>query len=60
MSEAWLAFARSGDPNIPTLPTWPAYSLDRRSTMLFDVAPRVVDDPFGAELRAWDQASAAR
>jgi len=60
MSEAWLAFARSGNPNTPSLPEWPPYSLDRRPTMVFDVAPGVVDDPFGDELRAWDQVSPAR
>jgi para-nitrobenzyl esterase len=53
MSEAWLAFARTGDPNTRALPEWPAYSLDRRATMVFDVPPQVVDDPFGGQLRAW-------
>jgi para-nitrobenzyl esterase len=59
MSEAWLAFARSGNPNTRALPEWPAYTPGRRATMVFDVAPGVVDDPFGDELRAWDQPSAA-
>ena len=54
MSEAWLAFARRGDPNTEALPEWPPYSLNRRSTMVFDVEPRVMDDPFGDELRAWE------
>jgi para-nitrobenzyl esterase len=41
MSSAWLAFARNGSPN------WPAYTLERRATMLFDVQSRVVEDPNG-------------
>src|SRR5204862_95331 len=60
MSEAWLAFARRGIPDTHALPDWSRYSLDRRATMVFDVEPRLVHDPFGDELRAWDQVSAAR
>ena len=36
MSDAWLAFARTGNPNTPSLPEWPAYTPDRRATMFFD------------------------
>ncbi|WP_116090497.1 carboxylesterase/lipase family protein [Sphingomonas crusticola] len=42
---AYLAFTRSGDPNHPGLPHWPKYDLKTRSTMIFDVAARTVDDP---------------
>lgn len=45
VSGAWVAFARSGDPNIPQLPKWPAYSANARDTMLFDNESRVVKDP---------------
>ena len=54
VSEAWLAFARTGDPNHPGLPPWPAYDTDRRPTMLFDVASRVADDPDAEERLAWE------
>jgi para-nitrobenzyl esterase len=53
MSAAWIAFARSGDPTIKTLPPWPRYSLERRATMLFDNPSSIVENPFG-ELPAWD------
>jgi para-nitrobenzyl esterase len=46
MSEAWLAFARTGDPNTPALPRWPAYETGRRATMVFNHTSRVVDDPY--------------
>jgi len=58
VSEAWLAFARSGDPNHAGLPTWPRYDTGRRSTMIFDDECHVVDDPAAAERRAWHQVSA--
>jgi len=45
MSDAWIAFARSGDPNHPGLPTWPAYDLAERATMVFDRHTRVDLDP---------------
>jgi para-nitrobenzyl esterase len=45
MSAAWLAFARTGDPNAPGVPEWPAYDPARRATLVFDLESRVVDDP---------------
>jgi para-nitrobenzyl esterase len=44
-SSAWAAFARTGDPNTPKLPRWPAYSTARRDTMLFNNECRVEQDP---------------
>jgi para-nitrobenzyl esterase len=44
-SSAWVAFARSGDPNTPKLPRWPPYSATSRDTMLFNNECRVVADP---------------
>jgi para-nitrobenzyl esterase len=51
MSAALLAFARTGNPNTPALPTWPRFDVAKRPTMIFDVPPRVEDDPRGAERR---------
>ena len=44
LSAAWLAFARSGNPNVPALPTWPAFKPSERATMVFDVKSRVIND----------------
>ena len=44
MSSAWLAFARTGDPNAPGLPAWAPYDADTRATMLFNVESRVEND----------------
>jgi para-nitrobenzyl esterase len=46
MSEAWLAFARTGNPATSALPDWPAYDADRRATMVFNLESRVVEDPY--------------
>jgi len=53
MSKAWLAFARSGDPNHGGIPKWPGYSAEQRATMIFDNECKVAHDPCGAERRAW-------
>ena len=44
-SAAWVAFARTGDPNTPKLPKWPAYGAARRDTMRFNNECRVGSDP---------------
>jgi para-nitrobenzyl esterase len=46
MSEAWLAFARTGNPATPALPDWPPYDPDRRATMVFNLESRMVEDPY--------------
>ncbi|HZT04648.1 MAG TPA: carboxylesterase/lipase family protein [Steroidobacteraceae bacterium] len=55
LSDAFIAFARSGDPNCRGLPAWERYELPRRRTMLLDDAPRLVEDPRGAERRLFAQ-----
>jgi len=45
MQDAWISFARSGDPNHKGLPKWPAYEPARRATMIFDTKSEVVEDP---------------
>ena len=59
MSDAWIAFARSGNPAHRGLPAWPAYD-GRRATMVLDRPGagrggecRVVDDPNAAVRRLW-------
>jgi para-nitrobenzyl esterase len=54
-SGALVALARTGNPNHPAIPAWPRYSPTRRPTMVFDVEPRVEDDPMSAEREIWDR-----
>ena len=49
VSDAFLNFARNGDPNGGALPRWEPYTLPRRQTMIFDTVSRLEDDPRGAE-----------
>lgn len=36
MSQAWVNFARSGNPSHKGLPEWPAYTVEKGATMIFD------------------------
>lgn len=54
MSEAWIAFARTGNPGHKLLPKWPAYDATRRASMVFNVQPKVVNDVHGTERRWFD------
>ena len=51
MAPAWLAFARTGDPNHAALPAWPPYEAEgeqpRRATMIFNLESHVAHDPMG-------------
>jgi para-nitrobenzyl esterase len=54
-SSAWVAFARTGDPNTSKLPRWPAYSPAARDTMLFNNDCRVAPDPDRASRVAMEE-----
>jgi para-nitrobenzyl esterase len=49
MSEAFIAFAKTGEPNTKSLPRWEPYQLPHRQTMIFDQESKLVDDPRGQE-----------
>src|SRR5215469_6023472 len=53
MSRAWIAFAKTGNPNCESIPEWPRHSTGQRPTMVFDNECRVENDPYRAEREAW-------
>jgi para-nitrobenzyl esterase len=54
MCDAWIAFARNGDPSHPGIPEWPAFTAEGKKTMLLDVPCRVESDPRREERLAWE------
>jgi para-nitrobenzyl esterase len=55
MMDAWLAFARNGDPSLPGVSggEWPRYDDARRPTMVFDRASGLQFAPYEEERAAW-------
>lgn len=51
VSGAWVAFARSGNPNHKGLPTWAPFDTTKRATMVLDNECKLVNDPHGEEQR---------
>jgi para-nitrobenzyl esterase len=52
LSSAWIAFARSGDPNTQALPAWRPFEPADRATLVFDDLIALENDP-DAEIRAF-------
>lgn len=48
MQDAWLSFARTGDPG------WQAWNAETRPTQRFDVQLELLSDPMAAERQVWD------
>ena len=45
LASAWVAFAKTGDPNNERLPHWPPYEPGQRATLVLDDNTRVENDP---------------
>ena len=52
MSEAWVAFARTGNPNHAGIPSWAPYEPTAWPTMVFGPQVALFNDPHGEERRA--------
>ncbi len=57
--DAWIAFAKTGDPNHGNMPEWHPYDLEERPTMLLDAkeksaTSRMKNDPDGDTRAFWD------
>jgi para-nitrobenzyl esterase len=55
MSETFIAFAKTGNPNNKVLPEWKPYTLPSRETMVFNLPPRLENDPRGEQRRLFEE-----
>jgi para-nitrobenzyl esterase len=56
--DAWVAFARHGDPSHAGIPAWPPYTTPRRATLELGVPCQVVEAPGEERRRAFTQEGA--
>jgi para-nitrobenzyl esterase len=57
--DAWVAFARTGDPNTAALPHWHPYTAKDRYTMLFNNESQVEKDPVREKRQLLDEVKPA-
>jgi para-nitrobenzyl esterase len=59
VADTWIAFARSGRPDNPALPAWPAYAAADRATMQLGIPCRLVRDPRPEARAIWSRIATA-
>jgi len=55
MSRYWVNFARTGDPNGPGLPPWPAFTESSPTVMHFDAKSGARPAPNMTQIQALDE-----
>jgi para-nitrobenzyl esterase len=53
LASAWVAFAKTGDPNNPQIPRWEPFNPQTRATMVFDDDTRLEHDPRSEIRKFW-------
>jgi para-nitrobenzyl esterase len=56
MHDAWIAFAKYGDPSTKVLQNWPQYDLEKRSTLIFNEHSSIVEQPNEEKRLQWEKA----
>ena len=57
MMDAWINFARTGNPNHDDLPNWQEYDSENRFIMMLDVEPKLVAKHLENRIRFWKSLS---
>ena len=52
--DAWIAFARTGNPNHENIPELLPYDKEKRTTIIFDKDVTIKHDPYGNERALWE------
>jgi para-nitrobenzyl esterase len=60
VQDAWLAFAKTGDPSHTSAGEWPPYEPQRRHTKLLDHPCQTVSAPFEHERLVWEPITSKR
>jgi para-nitrobenzyl esterase len=60
MMDAWIAFAKTGNPTHASIGPWPAYSASERQTMIFGKHCGAQSAPFEEERAIWDAVLSGR
>jgi para-nitrobenzyl esterase len=60
VSSMWINFAKTGDPNGPGLPKWPAYNPKADQLLNFSDHPKAQQAPYGAALDFQDKVAEMR
>ena len=55
VGSAVVAFGKTGNPNCDKVPFWPAYDIESRSTMIFNLECRVENDPTKELRLLWEK-----
>jgi para-nitrobenzyl esterase len=59
VSATWATFARTGRPDNPAIPHWPAHTLAERATLILDRECRVANDYAGETRVLWKEIAGA-
>ena len=60
MMKAWTNFARTGNPNGPSVPAWPKFNINTRTTMLWkndpygNITSKAANDPDAERRKVWN------
>jgi para-nitrobenzyl esterase len=55
LSSAWVAFAKTGDPNNSRIPPWPTFDAKTRATLIIGTPTQVENDPRSEIRNFWER-----